>query len=238
MPTSQTSSVSTIKPARSRQHTSSRLSRSSYRFEAKIKRYRILLAGISILLCIVLIFSFLNQTKKSSEYHQMLLDLRKQEALASKLGKELETTRQERDILVQQRIPGLMPLRYDEAINVDNKYVRNIIFTLAKKGKKNIHEYRLVLHNNTLAIAHPKAQIILFNDTGIQIGMAQIEQTDATTEMDGRSALDPGEVRSYTAAIDLIRDEEPSYFMLIISESNHTASDKLRDQLNGVITID
>ena len=87
MPTNQTSSVSTIEPARRRQHTSSRRSRPSYRFEAKIKRYKVLLAGLSILLCIVLIFSFLNQTKKSSEYHQMLLDLRKQEALASKLGK-------------------------------------------------------------------------------------------------------------------------------------------------------
>ena len=181
---------------------------------------------------------WLNSNNDSSERHQAILDLRKQEAIAKNLAAELETVKNERDILVQQRIPGLTPLRYDEAINVDNKYVRNIIFTLAKTGKKKIHEYRLVLHNNTLAIAHPKAEIILFNDTGIQIGMAKIEQTDATTEMDGRSALDPGEVRSYTAAIDLIRDEEPSYFILIISEANHPATDKLREQLNGIITID
>lgn len=236
MPTSQTSSVSTIAPARSRQHTPSRRSRSSYRYESKLKRYRALLAGISILLGIVLIFSFLNQTKKSSEYHQMLLDLRKQEARASKLGKELETTRSERDILVQQRIPGLIPMVYDETINVDNTYVRNIIFTMAKTGKKNIYEYRLVLHNNTLAIARPKTEIILFNDVGIQIGMAQIEQSDAITETGARTALDPGEVRSYTAAIDLIRDEQPSYFLLIIKETSNSATEKLRKQLNGVIT--
>ena len=65
----------------------------------------------------------------------MLLDLRKQEALSSSLSEELETTRSERDILVQKRIPGLIPIVYDETINVDNTYVRNIIFTLAKTGK-------------------------------------------------------------------------------------------------------
>ena len=238
MPTSQTSSVSTIEPARIRQHTSSRRSRSSYRYEARVKRYRVLLAGLSILLCIVLIFSFLNQTRKSSEYHQMLLDLRKQEALSSKLGKELETIRSERDILVQERIPGLIPMVYDETIKVDNTYVRNIIFTLAKTGKKNIYEYRLVLHNNTLAIARPKTEIILFNDVGIQIGMAQIEQSDAITETGARTSLDPGEVRSYTAAIDLIRDEEPSYFLLIITETSNSATEKLREQLNEDITTE
>ena len=238
MPSSQRSTISKIEPVKIRQHSSSHRSRSSYRYESRIQRYKIMLAVISLLFLIALFFMWLNSNNDSSERHQALLDLRKQEAIAKNLAAELETVKNERDILVQQRIPGLTPLRYDEAINVDNKYVRNIIFTLAKTGKKKIHEYRLVLHNNTLAIAHPKAQIILFNDTGIQIGMAQIEQTDATTEMDGRSALDPGEVRSYTAAIDLIRDEEPSYFILIISESNHTASDKLREQLNGVITID
>jgi hypothetical protein len=181
---------------------------------------------------------WLNSSNNSSEYHQAILGLRKQEAVAKNLATELETVKGERDILVQQRIPGLVPLRYDEAINIDNQYVRNVIFTLAKSGKKNIYEYRLVLHNNTLTVARPKAEIILFNDIGIQIGMAQIEQSDATTEIDGRTALDPGEVRSYTAAIDLMRNEEPSYFLLIISEANHAATEKLREQLEGVILND
>jgi hypothetical protein len=77
---------------------------------------------------------------------------------------------------------------------------------------------------------------MLFNNVGIQIGMTQIEQTDATNDTDIRAALDPGEVRSYTAAIDLIRAEEPSYFLLVISERSNTATEKLRQQLDGVIT--
>ena len=238
MPTHQSNTVSKIEPAKIRQHASSRRSRTSYRYETRIQRYKMYLAGVMLLLVISLFFMWLNSSNDSSEYHQTIIKLRKQEAVSKNLAAELEKVKGERDILVQQRIRGLIPLRYEEAINIDNHYVRNIIFTLAKSGKKNIYEYRLVLQNNTLTVAHLKAEIILFNDTGIQIGMAQIEQSDATSEIDGRAGLDPGEVRSYTAAIDLIRDEEPSYLLLIISVANHTATDKLREQLDGVISID
>ena len=237
MPTSHTSNISRIEPASRREHIPSRRrSRSSYRHATTVKRYRFLLAGVSILFLVILIFSWLHAARKSSEHHQAILDLRKQEVLVKILTGELETIKNERDILVQERIPGLIPLTYDETINIDNEYVRNIIFTLAKTGKKKIYEYRLVLHNNTLSIARPKARIILFSDIGMQIGMAQLERNHATTETDSRVALDPGEVRSYTAAIDLIRDEEPSYFLLDMSVTdNNTPTDKLRKQLDGVI---
>lgn len=238
MPTSRTSTVTSISPTSRREHSSSHRSRSrsSYRYASKVRKYRLSLAGISILFLIILIFSWLHLARESSEYHQAILELRKQEVLAKNLASELKTVKNERDILVQKRIPGLIPLTFDEAINIDNEYVRNIIFTLAKTGKKNIYEYRLVLHNNTLSIARPKAKIILFSDIGIQIGMALIEQADASTETDIRTALDPGEVRSYTAAIDLTREEVPTYFLLEISETSNKATDILRNQLEGIIT--
>ena len=238
MPTSHGNTVSRIEPVRPRQNSHSRRSRSSYRYESMVRRYKIYLVTISLIFLIALFFIWLDSSNESSEHHQALLDLRKQEEIAKNLATELETVKGERDILVQQRIPGLIPLRYGEVINIDNKYVRNINFTLAKSGKNEIYEYHLVLDNNTLTVARPKTEIILFNDIGIQIGMAQIEQSDATSEIDGRTTLDPGEVRSYTAAIDLIRNEKPSYFLLIISENNRTATDKLRQQLGDVISID
>jgi hypothetical protein len=195
-----------------------------------------LLAGVSILFLIILIFTWLHFARESSDHRQAILELRKQEVLTENLTRELEAVNNELNVLVQERIPGLTPLTYDETIDIDNEYVRNILFTLAKSGKKNIYEYHLVLHNNSLTIARLKAEIMLFNNVGIQIGMAQIEQTDAINDIDMRAALDPGEVRSYTAAIDLIRDEEPSYFLLVISERSNTATEKLRQQLDGVIT--
>ena len=239
MSTNQSSAVSNIKPVRRQEHTSSRRrSGSSHHYKSRVKRYKLLLATTSIVLSIALIFSWLHISRQSHDHNQTVLDLRKQKVVSEDLAKEIETVKNERDVLVQNRIPGLMPLTYDEAINIDNDFVRNIIFTLAKTGKKDIYEYRLVLHNNTLSVVRPKAEIIMFNSVGIQIGMTQIEQTDATTETAARASLDPGEVRSYTAAIDLIRDEEPSYFLLIISEANHTATDELRKQLNGIISAD
>jgi hypothetical protein len=236
VPTSHTNTVTSMRPVIRKERTSSRRSRSSYRYAAKVRHYRLSLAGISILFLIILIFSWLHLARESSEYHQAILDLRKQELLVKNLTSELETVKNERDILVQKRIPGLIPLTFDKAINIDNQYVRNIIFTLAKTGKRSIYEYRLVLHNNTLSIARPKAKIILFNDIGIQIGMAQIEQADKSTEADARTALDPGEVRSYTAAIDLTREEDPSYFLLEISETTHKGTNTLRNHLEGMIT--
>jgi len=235
-PGNQNSKVSTIKPARDLEPAPVRRTRSrpSYRYQAKIKYYRLLIIGISVLFLIILLFTWLHNSRQSSEHSMAALELRKQEVLAQKLAKELEIVSNERDILVQERIPGLTPLTYDNTINVENEYVRNIIFTLAKSGKKNIYEYRLVLQNNTLSIARPKAEILLFNDVGVQIGRALVERNHAT-QTDARATLDPGEVRSYTAAINLIRNEEPSYFLLLITEGNHADTEILRRHLDGVI---
>jgi len=212
-----------------------RHSRSRYRRETKIRHYRYLLAGLSILFALVYIFTLFHFSGKSATYQQAIIDLRKHEASLSSLTKELETVKSERDALVQDRIPNLLPLKYDEAITIGEDYVRNVIFTLVKNGKKKIYEYRLVLHNDSLAVVRPKVEIFLFNDIGIQIGVAQVTASNATTDVD-RIELDPGEVRSYSATIDMIRDEEPSYFLLTLSESNLASPDKMREHLGRIIS--
>ena len=206
----------------------SRRSRSSYRCEAKIRRYKYLLAGISILFLLIYIFTWFHIARESTEHEQTLLELRKQEIALKAVTSELETVRNEMDALVQNRIPGLLPLKYDEAITVDDSYIRNIIFTLVKNGKKRNYEYRLVMHNDTLSVIRPVVEILLFDDTGIQIGMTQVEYRDASTVTE-HSALDPGEVRSYTSSIELLRDAEPSYFLLTVSEANRGSAYRLRE---------
>jgi hypothetical protein len=212
----------------------SRRPRSSYRCETRIKRYRYLLAGISILFLLIYMFTWFYVARKSAESEQALLQLRIQEKTLGTVNSELETVRNERDALVQGRIPGLLPLTYDETISSDNEYIRNIIFTLAKNGKQETYEYRLVMHNETLSVIHPMVEILLFNDVGVQIGQAQVEHANASMGT-GRSALDPGEVRSYTDAINLIRNEEPRHFLLAVSEADQASADKLREHLGDVI---
>jgi hypothetical protein len=194
-----------------------------------------LLAGISILFLLIYLFSWFYVARKSAESEQALLQLRIQEKTLSTINSELETARKERDALVQGRIPGLLPLTYDETIATDNEYIRNIIFTLVRNGKKETYEYRLVMHNGTLSVIHPMVEILLFNDVGVQIGLAQVEHANASAGT-VRSALDPGEVRSYTAAINLIRNEEPRYFLLAVSEADQASADKLREHLGDVIS--
>ena len=201
----------------------SRRSASSYRCQAKIRRYQYLLAAISILFLLTYVFTWFYITRKATEYQQTLHELRKEDIALKAVTSELETVRKELDALVQNKIPGLLPLKYDEAIPVGNQYVRNIIFTLVKNGKKRKYEYHLVMHNETLSTIHPVVELLLFNDTGIQIGVAQVEYKDASTKS-RHSALDPGEVRSYTSFIDVNRDEEPRYFFLAVSEINGASS--------------
>lgn len=213
----------------------SRRSRSSFRYEAKIRRYRYLIAGISIVFLLIYVFTWLHIAGKSREYEHTLLELRKQQVAIQAVSTELETVRSELDKLVQERIPGLLPLKFDEAISVDEDYIRNIIFTEVKNGKKRNYEYRLVMHNETLSVIHPKVEILLFNDIGIQIGSAQVGYMDSSSEAT-RAALDPGEVRSYTSSINLLRNEEPHYFLLAVSEARQASADKLREHLSDVIS--
>ena len=214
---------------------SSRRSASSYRCEAKIRRYKYLLAGISTLFLLTYMFTLFHINRKSTENERLLLEFRKQEVAMNVVTRDLETIRKDMDALVQERIPGLLPIKYDEAITINDKYIRNIIFTQVKNGKKQNYEYRLVMHNNTLSVIRPDVEILLFNDIGIQIGVTQVKYTDASAGTE-HAALDPGEVRSYTASIGLIRDEEPSYFLLAVSEGKQIATDRLREHLGDVIS--
>ena len=214
---------------------SSRRSASSYRCEAKIRRYKYLLAGISTLFLLTYMFTLFHINRKSTENERLLLEFRKQEVAMNAVTHDLETIRKDMDALVQDRIPGLLPIKYDEAITINDQYIRNIIFTQVKNGKKRNYEYRLVMHNNTLSVIRPAVEILLFNDIGIQIGVTQVKYTDASAGTE-HSVLDPGEVRSYTASIDLIRDEEPSYFLLAVSEPNGVSAGRFREQPGDVIT--
>lgn len=234
MEPSSTAAIEGDQPPKSRSRRVRR-SRSRYHSETRLRRYRYLLAGVVIFFTVAYIFTWFYISGKSTELQQSTAQLRKVEATLKNVSAELETLKSERDVLVQDRIPNLLPLKFDEAIPIGDQYVRNVIFTLVKNGRKKIYEYRLVLHNESLGIVRPKVEIFLFNDIGIQIGVAQVTASNATTDVD-RVELDPGEVRSYSAAIEMIRDEEPSYFLLTLSDAKQASANTLRQHLGRIIT--
>ena len=213
----------------------SRRSRSSYRCETRIRRYKYLLAGIAILFVLTYLFTWFYVTRKSAESELALRELRLQQKALDSINGELDKVKAQRDALVQGRIPGLVPLKYDEMITPDQQYIRNIIFTMVRNGQQETYEYRLVVHNDTLSVIHPMVEILLFNDIGIQIGLSRVQHKAASTAT-GRPSLDPGEVRSYTANIEMIRDEEPQYFLLVVAEERQTSAHKMREPLGEVIS--
>jgi hypothetical protein len=216
-------------------HQHSRRSRSFYRHDSRIRRYKQLLGGITILFLVIYVFTWLYIVRKTTQYEQTLLELRKQEITLAITSEELGRVKKEKEALVEGRIPGLLPLTYDETISIDNPYIRNIIFTQVKNGKGKTYEYRLVMNNDTLSVIHPQVQILLFSDTGIQIGEATVEFRDLATGT-VHPVLDPGEVRSQTAVIKLLRDVEPHYFLLTMSEANPASTERLREQLGDIIS--
>jgi hypothetical protein len=213
----------------------SRRSRSSYRHDSRARRYRHLLAGVSLTFLVIYVLTWFHFTGKTTEHEHTLLELRKLEKALTETGKEVETLRKEKAELVKSRIPGLLPLTFDQTIGIDNPYIRNIIFTEVKNGKEKTYEYRLVMNNDTLSVIHPQVQILLFNDIGIQIGEAEVELRDPSTGK-VHTVLDPGEVRTQTALIKLLRDEKPQYFLLSVSESAAPSTATLRDEVGGIVS--
>lgn len=128
----------------------------------------------------------------------------------------LERITSDRDMLVSDRIPGLSLVRYDETLQIGDQYVRNIVFTLAKKDDKPSYEYRVVFSNDGLSTVIPDLHIILFSEVGIQLGDAQVPSDDLS-EDDLIFTLEPGEVRTHSGTIEYASSESPKYFFLQVN---------------------
>ncbi len=113
------------------------------------------------------------------------------------------------DAVIKGRIPGLKTIVFDEVIRIDDKYVKNIIFSLRRKGDKINYEYKMLLHNQTPAVIEPRVQIYLFSRTSLQTGYADLKGV-------GDSVLIADESRSHSGGFDVSQDGEPVYFMLKI----------------------
>lgn len=212
-----------------------RHSRSSYRYQAKIRRYKYYFGGVVALFLVIYVFTWLYFSGEAHTHQQNTIKLRKLESSLEKVSAELEKVRSERDIMVKGRIPGISLLTFDEAIPIGDDFIRNVIFTLVKNGNNKVYEYRLVLSNDGLSVIRPEVEIFLFNELGIQIGNAHVQAGNATTNVD-RVTLEPGEVRSYSDAIDILRQGEPRYFLIISSSKEKPEANMLREQLGDMVS--
>lgn len=130
---------------------------------------------------------------------------------------ELQKLRTDLDELIRGKLPRLRKLEYDQVLLLDDRYLKNITFIKVVNRDSRGHEYKLVVQNNTRAPLWPEIQLLIFNELGIQVGNAEIGTRQPNALKAG--SLGIGEVRSYTAAIDLTdKAAAPAYFMIRIPE--------------------
>ncbi|MGH8549155.1 MAG: hypothetical protein ACRERU_11260 [Methylococcales bacterium] len=118
--------------------------------------------------------------------------------------------------LVQSRIPSLKELALDQVIDINHRYVKNIVFTVTGKNGDKRFEYKTVLENTGIEVIEPKATVIFFDRLGIQIGQAVIDNDAPGGD---KGSLDPGEIRSYYNSVQFAESLTPRYFRVIIESA-------------------
>lgn len=203
------STVATHPTARRRRRTRHRRSNISSRTVIKV----ISVAGGVVIVLVILAMS-IGLSSLSADNAKLVTENNRAARELKQVRAQLAAATEQRDAMVRGRIPGLKLLKYDQAINLNQDYVRNVIFTLTRSGDNVTHEFRMVLHNDSLSVVNPKVKIVLFDAVGIQIGMTALKRAEATSPTD-RNLLDPGEVRSYSGVIPVNGEEKPMYFIVL-----------------------
>jgi hypothetical protein len=184
----------------------------------KIFRLKLLSAALGLALIGVSLGWILTAAKlEMVESEKMVLqaDLRRTESLLEKARDRLKQREAELANAIQNRIPGLSVLEFNKLIDLNDKYVLNVIFADSGVGKEAFIEYHITLKNGTPGVVLPDVKIYLFDEFGLQVGITTLKKEDATRDV-ALAELTPGESRSYNAKIELERDAAPKYYMIYV----------------------
>lgn len=194
-----------------------RTQRGGRRVRSTWSRRSKLLLGIVVLMFLVDFFTalFLGTQVYSLDRQNDVLrsDLAVSREELHRVLPELQKLQQDMDALIRGRLPRLRKLEYDQVLTLDESYLKNIFFTKVFNRNVQSYEYKLVVQNNTHATLWPEIQLRLFNESGIDMGSAEI----GTTDPDALKApsLSIGEVRSYSSTFQLSdKSATPAYFMI------------------------
>ena len=198
----------------------SRRSRSSRHTRMKIW-------GLSFALLIMFVILFITSAYTSARINQLSIQVSSnQEQLLLKekeineLKSQLTQSKDELEKLIKGRLPAVMKLVPDQVLTVNKDFIKNIVFTVLTQNDSKHYEYKLVVENLSHKIIVPKFRLLIFDKSGVQIGMDQV--------LRGKE-LAPGESRSYSSKIDFFMTEEPAYFQF--SSMIPTGADRIQSLL-------
>ncbi len=174
------------------------------------------IAGLLILAILAgTALSMASLKRVSNENRKLTHDLERANFQIASLSKDIQNLRRDNDTLVQGRIPGLIPLKFDDPFKIENQILKSVVFTRTNHNGKTRYEYLAVVHNTTQDVIRPASLLIFFNKLGIEVGKSRVAITLDFDNQIQLVALQPGESHSFTGSIDMISDDEPVYFKLI-----------------------
>jgi len=148
----------------------------------------------------------------------------REKALAETINdskKELEGLRWEYNEYRNQReqtcFPNLMPLKFDQIVEINKDYVKSAIFMVVGTKDKREMEYKVVLKNNKPGNISPVVDIIFYNSLGNQVGVSKIGYDK--NDNPGGEVMTAGEVRSFDRVLDLTNVGTPDYVMFKIKDA-------------------
>ena len=198
----------------------SRRSRSSRHTRMKIW-------GLSFALLIMFVILFITSAYTSARINQLSIQVSSnQEQLLLKekeineLKSQLTQSKDELEKLIKGRLPAVMKLVPDQVLTVNKDFIKNIVFTVLTQNDSKHYEYKLVVENLSHKIIVPKFRLLIFDKSGVQIGMDQVLRGEE---------LAPGESRSFSSKIDFFMTEEPAYFQF--SSMIPTGADRIQSLL-------
>lgn len=189
-------------------------SRRTHRGNGWSRRSRILLLALIIALLtdfFLGLFLGLYAVSLNQENDALSYALRQAEQELARIKPELAQLQADRQALLEGRFPRLVEMEYDKVIELNQDYVKNVVFNLLNDR----FEYKLILQNNSLYRVWPEVKIHFFNEIGIQVSSVEIGVNAERTAGESTS-LGPDEVRSYPGSIKLAGDDQPVYFMVVV----------------------
>lgn len=192
-----------------------RRTRAYRKLEKKYSRVR----NLAIIFCLLLlagtVLSITSLKRVSLENLQLTNDLAQANHRIEMFTAEMQSLRVDNDTLVQGRIPGLIPLKFDEPFKLDNT-LKNIIFTRTSHNGLLSYEYLAVLQNNSTEVLRPASLLLFFDRIGVEIGRSQIAISQTFGDRVEMLALQPGESHSFSGTIHLTdKTVEPTFFKLV-----------------------
>ena len=182
------------------------------------RRSRILTIALVLALLVIfflLLFFGTQLYTLNQENQELVFLLRTTQKELEQLQPIITELREDRKALVESRFPRLKPMEFEKVIELDQAYVKSIVFNRLNDG----FEYKLITQNDSYYRVWPEIKIFYFNEVGIQIEGIQIGGPSEAPAAGESSSLAPDEGRSYPGTISLT-GELPTYFMVVVAEDD------------------